>query len=145
MTENAPHLHPLKWVGMQGIDLPVSVAEPGYERELPARADLQVDLPVPHVKGIHMSRLYRLLDAGLGAGEVLSPLSIKKLLQGMIDTHDSCGTESARLKLNFNLLLRRSALIRERFPSYDGGNRDIFLDLPLLCSFVQAIGREGIP
>ncbi|MEM9332137.1 MAG: GTP cyclohydrolase FolE2 [Pseudomonadota bacterium] len=113
ITENAPYFHPLKWVGMQGIDLPVSVVEPGYKRELSARADLQVDLPVPHVKGIHMSRLYRLLDGGLGAGEVLAPSSIQMLLKGMIDTHEGCGTKSARFKMRFDLLLRRSALITE--------------------------------
>ena len=46
---------------MQGIDLPVAVAG-GCRRDVHARADVQVDLPAPHVKGIHMSRLYRLLD-----------------------------------------------------------------------------------
>ena len=49
--------------GHAGIDLPVTVAEPGYWRELHARADVQVDLPAAHVKGIHMSRLYRQLDS----------------------------------------------------------------------------------
>lgn len=70
-TDKAPRLSPLDWVGMQGIDLPVTIAEPGYRRELHARADVQVDLPLPHVKGIHMSRLYQLLDTL--AGEPLSP------------------------------------------------------------------------
>lgn len=112
-TESAPHLRPLEWVGMQGIDLFVSVAEPGYQRDLPARADLQVDLPVPHVKGIHMSRLYRLLDDGLGGGNTLTAMSLRELLQGMVDTHKDCGSESARAKIDFNLLLRRPALITE--------------------------------
>src|SRR2546430_5910705 len=31
-------------------------------RSLHARADVQADLPAAHVKGIHMSRLYRQLD-----------------------------------------------------------------------------------
>ena len=70
LTDIAPRLSPLAWGGMQGIDLPVTVAESGYRRELHARADVQVDLPAPHVKGIHMSRLYRLLDA-LGQREAL--------------------------------------------------------------------------
>lgn len=112
-TENSPHLCPLEWVGMQGIDLPVKVAEPGYERDLHARVDLQVDLPVPHVKGIHMSRLYLLLNEGLGGKEVLSPASIQALLKGMIETHSDCGSESARIKLEFNLLVRRGALLTE--------------------------------
>jgi len=55
-SESSPNLSPLQWVGMQGIDLPITVAEPGCRRELHARADVQVDLPAAHVKGIHMSR-----------------------------------------------------------------------------------------
>ena len=61
LTDAAPR-RPLEWVGMQGIDLPVAVAG-GCRRDVHARADVQVDLPAPHVKGIHMSRLYRLLDS----------------------------------------------------------------------------------
>lgn len=67
LTDVAPRLSPLEWVGMQGIDLPVTVVEPSYRRELHARADLQVNLLAPHVKGIHMSRLYRLLDMPSGS------------------------------------------------------------------------------
>lgn len=62
LTDVAPGRRPLEWVGMQGIDLPVTVAESGCRRDVHARADVQVDLPAPHVKGIHMSRLYGLLD-----------------------------------------------------------------------------------
>lgn len=113
LTETAPRLRPLEWVGMQGIDLPVSVVEPGTQREVHARADLQVDLPLPHVKGIHMSRLYRFLDGGLGSGKTLTPSSLTALLQGMIETHQDCGSESARLRMSFDLLLRRSALVTE--------------------------------
>jgi len=51
------------WVGMQGIDLPITVAESDYQRDLHARVDVQVILPAPQVKGIHMSRLYLLLDS----------------------------------------------------------------------------------
>lgn len=110
-TETAPELRPLEWVGMQGIDLPVTVVEPGYQRDVHAHADLQVNLPVPHIKGIHMSRLYRLLDGGLGSGKVLAPSSLHELLEGMIDTHRDCGSESARVRMNFDLLLRRPALV----------------------------------
>ncbi|WP_376784610.1 MULTISPECIES: GTP cyclohydrolase, FolE2/MptA family [Achromobacter] len=61
-TEHSPSLSALEWVGMQGIDLPIMLAESGYRHALHARADAQVDLPARHVKGIHMSRLYRELD-----------------------------------------------------------------------------------
>lgn len=95
---------------MQGIDLPVILAEPGYRREVHARGDVQVDLPAAHVKGIHMSRLYRLLD-GLSHAESLSPAGLLALLQAMVDSHRDCDSRSARIQLVFDLLIRRPALV----------------------------------
>ncbi|UQO37691.1 GTP cyclohydrolase FolE2 [Burkholderia cepacia] len=112
LTDAAPGRRPLEWVGMQGIDLPVAVAEPGCRRDVHARADLQVDLPAPHVKGIHMSRLYRLLD-GLGDGDALSPAGLRPVLQAMVDSHRDCDTRRARLRLRFDLLARRAALVTD--------------------------------
>lgn len=112
LTDAAPGRRPLEWVGMQGIDLPVAVAEPGCRRDVHARADVQVDLPVPHVKGIHMSRLYRLLD-GLGDGDALSPAGLRRVLQAMVDSHRDCDTRRARLRLRFDLLARRAALVTD--------------------------------
>lgn len=112
LTDAAPGRRPLEWVGMQGIDLPVAVAEPGCRRDVHARADVQVDLPAPHVKGIHMSRLYRLLD-GLGDGDALSPAGLRPVLQAMVDSHRDCDTRRARLRLRFDLLARRAALVTD--------------------------------
>ncbi|KVR69119.1 GTP cyclohydrolase FolE2 [Burkholderia cepacia] len=112
LTDAAPGRRPLEWVGMQGIDLPVAVAEPGCRRDVHARADVQVDLPAPHVKGIHMSRLYRLLD-GLGDGTALSPAGLRPVLQAMVDSHRDCDTRRARLRLRFDLLARRAALVTD--------------------------------
>lgn len=112
LTDAAPVLSPLEWVGMRGIDLPVLLDEAGYRRSLHARADVQVDLPAPQVKGIHMSRLYRLLDA-LGDDQALSPISLQPLLQAMVDSHRDCDSRSARLRLEFALLTRRPALVSE--------------------------------
>lgn len=111
LTDDAPFLTPLQWVGMQGIDLPVTLAEPGCRRSLHARADAQVDLPAAHIKGIHMSRLYRLLD-GLAEG-VLIPERIQQVLLAMIDSHRDCNSSSARIGLSFDLLVRRAALVSE--------------------------------
>lgn len=112
VTDLAPSLSPLQWVGMQGIDLPVRIEEATYQHELHARADVQVDLPAPHVKGIHMSRLYRLLDAW-GQAAAVSPASLFALLQEMIDSHQDCDSRNARLRLDFDLLVRRPALVTE--------------------------------
>lgn len=112
VNDLAPMLGPLEWVGMQGIDLPVTIDEPGYHRELHAKADVQVDLPAPQVKGIHMSRLYRLLDSWGQAGHI-SPIGISALLSSMIESHHDCDSRSARLLLDFDLLVRRPALVTE--------------------------------
>lgn len=112
LSDAAPAHSPLAWVGMQGIDLPVTVREPDYNRDLHARVDTQVDLPRPETKGIHMSRLYRLLDM-LSEGNGLSPARLKMLLDRMIDSHADCGSGNARLRLAFDLLVRRPALLTE--------------------------------
>lgn len=109
-TESAPNLSPLAWVGMNGIDLSVTVAEAGYRRELSAEADVHVDLPTPHVKGIHMSRLYCLLDT-LGEGRAMSPGNLGDLLRAIIDSHYDCGTRNARLRLKLGWMARRAALV----------------------------------
>ncbi|SDU35076.1 GTP cyclohydrolase FolE2 [Halopseudomonas salegens] len=110
LTDRVTNGCPLDWVGMQGIDIPVTLKESGYQRDLHARADLAVDLQQPEVKGIHMSRLYRLLDAW-SEREALTPASLQQLLQTMIDSHLDCASQNARVVLQFDLLTRRPALI----------------------------------
>jgi GTP cyclohydrolase I len=112
LSEVSTALMPLDWVGMQGIDVPVLLDEPGSHSTLHARADLQVDLPAPSVKGIHMSRLYRLLD-GLAAPQVLNAAAVSNLLKAMVASHADCRSTKARLAMAFSLLQRRPALITE--------------------------------
>lgn len=112
LSEVSTALMPLDWVGMQGIDVPVLLDEPGSHSTLHACADLQVDLPDPSVKGIHMSRLYRLLD-GLAAPQVLNATAVSNLLEAMVASHADCRSTRARLTLAFSLLQRRPALITE--------------------------------
>jgi len=109
LTDDAPVLTPLQWVGMQGIDLPVTLMVREHCRETHARVDAQVDLPAAHIKGIHMSRLYLLLDQ-LAEGE-LTPHRLQQVLLAMIESHRDCCSRSARLGLSFELLMRRPALV----------------------------------
>ncbi|MFQ2434929.1 GTP cyclohydrolase FolE2 [Aeromonas caviae] len=117
LTEVALRPSTLEWVGMQGIDLPILLDEPNYRRSVHARADVQVDLPSPHIKGIHMSRLYRLQDE-LGDSEGLSPARLHQLLQAMIASHQDCDSRHARIRLRFNLLVRRPALVSEHLAGW---------------------------
>lgn len=110
VSEPSPWLSPLDWVGMQGIDIPLWLGEPGDAGPVHARADVQVDLPDPRVKGIHMSRLHGLLD-GLGSGDPLSAAALAQTLSQMVQSHADCGTTQARLQLSFDFLRRRPALV----------------------------------
>ena len=110
LTERSRSLSPLEWVGMQGIDLPVLIEEGDYRRELHAHVDAQVDLPMPHTKGIHMSRLYRLLD-GLAEGEPLTPGNLQDVLAAMVASHHDCASRNTRVRLEFALLVKRPALV----------------------------------
>ncbi len=104
------HPLPLEWVGMQGIALPVWLEEGGQAQQVHAWADVQVDLPDPHVKGIHMSRLYRLLDA-FAAAQPLEAGALAAVLRRMVDSHADCGSTQAGLALAFPVLRRQPALL----------------------------------
>ena len=109
LTECPAVLAPLDWVGMQGIDVPLWLAEFEAVQQVHAQADIQVDLPQPHTKGIHMSRLYRLLDEA--AQQPLTPTLLAQLLADAIHSHADCHSRRARLQLRFALLARRAALL----------------------------------
>ncbi|OQP71328.1 GTP cyclohydrolase [Xanthomonas phaseoli pv. syngonii LMG 9055] len=109
VTEPSALSAPLRWVGMQDIAIPVQLETGGSQ--LAARASVQVDLPRAELKGIHMSRLYRLLDTHLQ--QPLSPAILSQLLQALIDSHADCASRAARLTLSFELMLRTPALRSE--------------------------------
>jgi len=111
-SELSQALLPLDWVGMQGIDIPLRLDEPGAEAPVHARADLHVNLPVPQIKGIHMSRLYTLLDR-FAEQHAVTPASLGALLQRMVSSHVDCHTSQARLRLAFDLLCKRPALVTQ--------------------------------
>lgn len=129
----------LDWVGMQGIDLPIRLAESEANSLWPASADIQVDLPSPTAKGIHMSRLYQLLDRLV---EPLTPERLRALLADMITSHRSCDSRAARLRLDFALLVRRPALVT---PGLSGWKRyPVRLDASLIAGVFQLRARVEI-
>ncbi|WP_323750384.1 GTP cyclohydrolase FolE2 [Marinobacter sp.] len=100
---------PLEWVGMSRIDVPLNVSERGCHGPLHAVVDAQVNLPVATVKGIHMSRIYRMLDEA-SRHEIILPNHLQSLLEQMVESHRDCYTDSAKVRLDFKLLARRPAL-----------------------------------
>lgn len=111
-SELSHALLPLQWVGMQGIDIPLALDEPGLDATVHARADLHVDLPSPQIKGIHMSRLYTLLDR-FAEHHAVSPASLRALLELMVASHVDCQSTHARVRLCFELLCKRPALVTQ--------------------------------
>ncbi|MBS0557314.1 MAG: GTP cyclohydrolase I FolE2 [Proteobacteria bacterium] len=100
----------LDWVGMENIALPVRMAGgDGAVMQLAARVSAFVNLSDPTARGIHMSRLYLLLDRTLAA-EPLTPAALRRLLHEFLESHAGL-SDRAMLRVAFDLLLRRPALV----------------------------------
>lgn len=100
----------LDWVGMSNIEMPIMVASKGEsERMVSAHVDAFVNLKEAKAKGIHMSRLYLLLDE-LSTSNVLNYPNLVTLLDGFISSHSDL-SDQAKVEFNFDYHLRRKSLI----------------------------------
>lgn len=100
----------LDWVGMSNIEIPMMVISKGEaERMVSAHVDAFVNLNDPKAKGIHMSRLYLLLD-DLSVNGVLTYEAIVTLLNSFISSHEEL-SDHAKVAFNFDYHLRRKSLI----------------------------------
>jgi len=100
----------LDWVGMSNIEMPIIVASKDEsDRSVSARVDAFVNLKEAQAKGIHMSRLYLLLDE-LSTTSSLNYQSLVNLLDGFISSHQDL-SDQAKVKFNFEYHLRRKSLI----------------------------------
>lgn len=100
----------LDWVGMSNIEMPIMVASKGEtERMVSAHVDAFVNLTEAQAKGIHMSRLYLLLDE-LSTSNVLNYQSLVTLLDGFISSHNDL-SDQAKVVFSFDYHLRRKSLI----------------------------------
>lgn len=103
---------PLAWVGMSSIELPVRVPVAFHGKvklvHIPAKVDFQVNLENSQVRGIHMSRLYRLLTETV-TEENLDFALLEKLVGSALSTHEGL-SRHARISVRFELPLQRSSL-----------------------------------
>lgn len=100
----------LDWVGMSNIEMPVMVASKDQaERMVSASIDAFVNLKDPKAKGIHMSRLYLLLDE-LSSENILNYQNLVDLLDGFISSHQDL-SDNAKVEFRFDYHLRRKSLI----------------------------------
>ncbi|WP_127471394.1 GTP cyclohydrolase FolE2 [Thiomicrorhabdus aquaedulcis] len=109
-----PHQSPqgkLNWVGMSGIELPILIQQglnPENSVRLSSQTQAYVDLNDPLSKGIHMSRLYLLLDQ-MATQQPLTPLRVKAILEAFIDSHQTLSTQ-AFVEFKFDYYERRNSL-----------------------------------
>lgn len=100
---------PLQWVGMERLDLPVSVTlEDGSAAQAPAKANVFVSLDDTASKGIHMSRLHALVQK-LGR-EPCSRETLDRFLADCIASQSGISV-NAKIDLKFELLLEKPALL----------------------------------
>ena len=100
---------PLQWVGMEQLDLPVSITlEDGGTVQIPAKAHVYVSLDDTTSKGIHMSRLHALVQK-LGR-EVCGRETLDRFLSECIQSQAGISA-NAKIELSFELLLEKPALL----------------------------------
>lgn len=102
--------HALNWVGMRHIKMPVLwPTQEGDHTTLMADVDALVNLKPNTSRGIHMSRIYRLLDEQL-ATTPLQWATVDDLLQQMVDSQEGLASK-AKLVIRTEIPLKRAALI----------------------------------
>ncbi|ATD07688.1 MULTISPECIES: GTP cyclohydrolase FolE2 [Pseudoalteromonas] len=103
----------LDWVGMGNIELPLVLESKGLNQvTVTAKADAFVNLQKEDAKGIHMSRLFLALDT-LSCEQVLTPKTLKQLLDNFLSTHSDLST-GAKVTLQFELPIRRPSLLSKK-------------------------------
>lgn len=99
----------IDWVGMQGIEMPILFdAGDGNPQRNHASVDAFVNLMRPDRRGIHMSRLYLLVNQHLGV-EAVDAGMLESLLRAFLRSHHDLA-DCARIGIHFKHLVRRKAL-----------------------------------
>lgn len=111
--EESTTMNTLEWVGMSQIALPLQL-QVGESTIAPAQAKASpyVNLTQPAAKGIHMSRIFLSLNSVVD--QTLSPQTLERLLCDYLQTHQGL-SNAAKLELEFELMLKRSALLSDNF------------------------------
>jgi GTP cyclohydrolase I len=101
----------LDWVGMHGIHQPLLVRDGAETRQVQTKVQIYVDLGDKLAKGIHMSRLYLILDEHSDT-RPLTPPGLKLLLRSMLESHRDVSS-NAFVQFDFDYYLRRNALVSD--------------------------------
>ncbi len=101
----------LDWVGMSDIHQPLLVRDGDKIKQVQSRVQVFVDLGDPLAKGIHMSRLYLILDEHAET-RPLTAAGLKLLLLSILESHRDLSTK-AFIQFDFDYYLRRQALVSD--------------------------------
>ena len=101
----------LDWVGMGNVRQPIEIRDGDAVRAALARAQVYVNLADPKARGIHMSRLYLILDEHT-ANRPLSRTGVKALLESLVASHRDLSGQ-ALVQFDFDCFLRRPALVTD--------------------------------
>lgn len=101
----------LDWVGMGDIRQPIEISDGRARRAADARVQVYVDLGDAHAKGIHMSRLYLILDEH-ATTRALTTAGLKLLLKSLLESHRDLSSR-AFVEFAFDYYLRRRSLVTE--------------------------------
>jgi len=114
MPDVASHAQPhlsgaLDWVGMDSIEVPVRFdAGDGEPQRSSAQVGAFVNLKRADKRGIHMSRLYLLVDHALST-QTIDAAMLRTLLGAFLESHAEL-SDRARISIRFDQLVRRPAL-----------------------------------
>ena len=101
----------LDWVGMSDVHQPLKMKDGQQNKEVHASVQVYVNLADPTAKGIHMSRLYLLLDEH-ATSNPLTASGLRTLLASILESHRDLST-NAFVQFEFDHFIRRPALISD--------------------------------
>ena len=101
----------LDWVGMSHVHQPLLVKDGDVSKAVQANVQVYVNLADPLAKGIHMSRLYLILDEHAET-RPLTAAGLKLLLGSILESHHDLST-NAFVQFEFDHFIRRKALISD--------------------------------
>ncbi len=108
---------PIDWVGMDGITVPLRTSDEAKSESV-AKVDAYVNLDHESAKGIHMSRLFLLVQERL-TDQVPTQDVLENLLADMVASQGDI-SQMAKISLSFDMPLLKKALLSDNtgFQSY---------------------------
>ena len=111
-TPLSEHASQLSWVGMEDIACPINVLYDSLAYPVPARLGIFVSLDNPMAKGIHMSRMYQLIQDEL-ANQSMTSQRLQQVVEQLIEQQQGISYH-ARLDIDTDITLNKSALLSQR-------------------------------